>query len=77
MQGKKILLAATLPFLLWSAIPAQAQRSRTLEAVIHTPLASTAREICRGKGGNLIIEVQFSIFHCYFDSLIKQAGTKR
>lgn len=45
----KLLLTTTTLFVLWStnASPTQAQRVRSLEAIINTPLTSTARNICR------------------------------
>jgi hypothetical protein len=62
---------------LWSSVPAaQAQRARTLEAIIHTPLKSTATTICRSKGGNLLLQVQLSIYHCYNDLTIAQKQAK-
>ena len=65
---------------LWSSVPtAQAQRARTLEAIIHTPLKSTATAICHSKGGNLLLQMQLSLYHCYNDTRIaqKQARVRR
>ena len=68
MNTNKTITLITTLFLLWSAASVEAQRARTLEAIIHTPFKSTATAICRSKGGNLLLQVQFSIFHCYFDT---------